>query len=645
MAETAEAKMAEKAEKLKLEKLAKMAEKAEKLKLEKLQLEVQAREERLAQARVRNMRAECRASSHFPTSSVRDDPPTSFVMMEYDGESDSSSTSENGVGDVFMDCDVPPKMVELELVKKNVEDVNVDGSIVLPEGWRRVPSRSRLGEFSFQNERTGVRQVDVPTEPATSAVKSAENGVLGLDTVGMESILPRAGLRAGSELVENAEAASVSAITRLPEDESEVLVYESEVDAHVEAAVTGLSHLGEPSVDIPDVCNAEALVGWKKVMSAADKSILAKQDMTEVLAMAMDEMGKLLATMKFARATSIGTHVMACMKEVSSGFPGASPSVDNPLSVQGNAILVHRDDIDKNDIHIDGKAKVYEKWSAALKDVPLAANAFNAVVPPNTSIITGVSGKCDNMPTTTKNAPKTVPRAGVSVSAALTVTITSESGIRAVSTQGQPDALAWKYGTVTAIDGYGWVDDDAVCSDTIGDISDDHGVVFFFRRQKNAYSDLKEGEKVKFRVQHSQWMNGKQAVCITREEPPAAPAVKKQAKSVSSIVAPAKVKSNLTANQLSKVAPAEGHRQNAKPVPSAQANSLGRLTFANVTAGKIELRAVDEQPRVALTAVVPSDIAAVEARMKTMEESFTAMVKRMHELLPLPDPKPPSLRI
>ena len=81
------------------------------------------------------------------------------------------------------------------------------------------------------------------------------------------------------------------------------------------------------------------------------------------------------------------------------------------------------------------------------------------------------------------------------------------------------------------------------------------------------------------------------------------------------------------------------------PVPSAQANVFGRLTFANAAAGKIELRTGDEQPRGALTAVVPSDIAAVVARMKTMEESFTAMVKRMHELLPWPDPKPPSLRI
>jgi len=273
------------------------------------------------------------------------------------------------------------------------------------------------------------------------------------------------------------------------------------------------------------------------------------------------------------------------------------------------------------------KVKDMVKWSNSIETVPTAAkDASNAV------------------PTITKDAPKTVSRAGVSASAAITVTVTGVAGIRAVSTQVQPDAFEWQYGTVTAIDGWGWEDGDE-CSDTIGDISDDHGVVSFFRRQKNAYSDLKEGEKVKFRVQHSRWMNGKQAICITREEPPAASSVKKQAKPVSPIVAPAKVKSNLTANQLSKVAPAERHRQNAKPVPSAQANVFGRLTFANAAAGKIELRTGDEQPRGALTAVVPSDIAAVEARMKAMEESFTALVKRMHELLPLPDPKPPSPRI
>ena len=538
-----------------------------------------------------------------------------------------------------VESNVSPIVAELELVK-NVGEVNVDGSAVLPAGWRRVPSRSRPGEFSYQNEHTRVRQADVPTEPAISAVKSAENGVSGLDTVGMESMLSIAGLRAESELVENVEAASVSASTLLPEDESEVLLYEPEVDAHLEAAVTGLSHLGEPSVDIPDVCNVEALVGWKKVMSAADKSILAKQDMAEVLAMAMDEMGKLLATMKFARATSIGTHVMACMKEMSSGLPGVSPSVDNPFSVQGSAILVHRDDIDKTDIHIDGKAKVYEKWSASVK-VPLAANAFNAVVPPNTSIITGVSGKCDGVPTTTKDAPKTVSRAGVSAPAAITVTITGVSGAREVSTQGQPDGHVWKHGTVAAI--YGW-EEDGVRRDTIGEISDDHGVKVFFRRQNNAYSDLKEGEHVKFRVQNAE--NGRQAIHITREEPPAAPSAKKQAPSVVPAVVLAKVKPNSAANQPHKAAPAAKQGQNVKSVPPVQANVCGRLTFANAAAGKIELRTGDEQPRGALTAVVPSDIAAVEARMKTMEESMAAMVKLMQERLPSPDHSPPRpLRI
>ena len=193
---------------------------------------------------------------------------------------------------------------------------------------------------------------------------------------------------------------------------------------------------------------------------------------------------------------------------------------------------------------------------------------------------------------------------------------------------------------MTAIDG--WVEY-GECRDIIGDISDDHGAVFFFKRQNHAYSDLKEGEQVKFRVQQNA-MNGKQAIHITREEPPAAPSVKKHVQPVVSFVASAKVKSNPTAKQLHKVVPAEKQTQNVKPVPSAQANSCGPLNFANAVSGKIELRAEDERSRGALTAIVPSGISAVEARMKTMEESFTAMVKRMHELHPLPDPKPPSSR-
>ena len=238
-----------------------------------------------------------------------------------------------------VESNVFPIVAELELVK-NVGEVNVDGSAVLPTGWRRVPSRSRPGEFSFQNEHTRVRQVDVPTEPAISAVKSAENGVSGLDTVGMESMLSIAGLHAESELVGNVEAAIVSASTLLPDDEFEILLYESEYEYVVsgmgnqleganvltsgaecarsarvnstkgsvtavsatsgtdEAATvdTGLSQIAGMGMDTPDVCNhAEVILGWRKVTSKGDEGISAKQDLVEVLTTAMNEMGALLA--------------------------------------------------------------------------------------------------------------------------------------------------------------------------------------------------------------------------------------------------------------------------------------------------------------------------------------------------------------
>ena len=760
--------MAEKAEKLKLEKLAKKAEKAEKLKLEKLQLEVQAREECLAQARVRNMRAECRASSHSLTSSVRDDPPTSSVMMEYDDESNSSSTSENGAGDVFMDCvggsanlpegpvwevgqracitekdlrvllgtvsfvgeqtfaegewigvvldepvgncdgsmlgkvyftcaekhgvfmkstalhvpqltvasvvmevesNVSPIVAELELVK-NVEELNVDGSAVLPAGWLRVPSRSRPGGFSYQNEHTRVRQADVPTEPAISAVKSAENGVSGLDTVGIESMPPIAGLRAGLELVKTGEGVNAPHNTPLPDDEFGILLYESEDEQVVSgmgnqleganvlisgaevaqsakvnstkgsvtavpatagtdeavAVDTGLFQTAGMGMDIPDVCSdAEVILGWRKVTSRGDEGISAKQDLVEVLTTAMNEMGMLLATMKFARATSIGTHVMGGMQGVARGLlPVDSAPVLTACLVQGASSVVGHNEIDETKPHVLVKVEKMVRWSDSIG-----------------TVFTAAEDALDAAPTTTKDAPNTVSRAGVSASAAITVTITGASGIRAVSTQGQPDALAWKYGTVTAVDG--WVEDN-VCRDTIGDITDDHGTVYFFKRQNNAYSDLKEGDQVKFCFQHHPSMNGKQAINITREKPPAAPSAKKQAQSEVPVVVLAKAKPNSTANQSHKAAPAAKQGQNVKSVPPVQANVCGRLTFANAAAGKIELRTGDEQPRGALTAVVPSDIAAVEARMKTMEESMAAMVKLMQERLPSPDHSPPNPR-
>ena len=186
----------------------------------------------------------------------------------------------------------------------------------------------------------------------------------------------------------------------------------------------------------------------------------------------------------------------------------------------------------------------------------------------------------------------------------------------------------------------GWGEEGAR-SGTVGEISDVHGAMFFFKRQSNAYCGLKEGEQVKFRVQQNSSIKGKQAIYITREELPAAPSVKKQAPPVVVTVASATVKSNPTASQPHKVVSAAKQGQNAKSVLTAPANLRGRLNFASAVSGKIAIRTEDGQPRGELTAIVPNGISAVEARIKTMEESIAAMVKVMHERLPPPDHSPP----
>jgi hypothetical protein len=50
-----------------------------------------------------------------------------------------------------------------ESLKKQKEEEN---SLPLPEGWKRVESRSRPGEVVFENTVTGERQAWFPTEPA-----------------------------------------------------------------------------------------------------------------------------------------------------------------------------------------------------------------------------------------------------------------------------------------------------------------------------------------------------------------------------------------------------------------------------------------------------------------------------------------------
>ncbi len=122
-------------------------------------------------------------------------------------------------------------------------------------------------------------------------------------------------------------------------------------------------------------------------------------------------------------------------------------------------------------------------------------------------------------------------------------------------------------------------------------------------------------------------MKGKQAVYIMQKNLPAAPAVKEQAQLAAPNVTSVKAKSRPTANQHREVAPVEKQGQNAKSVPSSQANSSGSLNFAKAASRAIESRT------------------DVEARMKTMEESLTALVKLLHERLPSPDPSPPAPRI
>lgn len=82
-----------------------------------------------------------------------------------------------------MSKSVPKSKVEEEPQKNENESVpnfpehllDTNGQL-LPKGWRKVASRSRPGEYSYQNLVTGQRQTVIPTEPAIKAnVSPKEN--------------------------------------------------------------------------------------------------------------------------------------------------------------------------------------------------------------------------------------------------------------------------------------------------------------------------------------------------------------------------------------------------------------------------------------------------------------------------------------
>ena len=51
----------------------------------------------------------------------------------------------------------------------------MDDGKALPDGWNKVESRSRPGEFVFENKHTGERQAWEPTEAAAKILGQCEN--------------------------------------------------------------------------------------------------------------------------------------------------------------------------------------------------------------------------------------------------------------------------------------------------------------------------------------------------------------------------------------------------------------------------------------------------------------------------------------
>jgi len=62
-----------------------------------------------------------------------------------------------------------------EYLSEPIEESNApDGD--LPDGWMRVPSRSRPGEYSYENSHTGERQSELPQEAASTELSEPDYG-------------------------------------------------------------------------------------------------------------------------------------------------------------------------------------------------------------------------------------------------------------------------------------------------------------------------------------------------------------------------------------------------------------------------------------------------------------------------------------
>ena len=289
---------------------------------------------------------------------------------------------------------------------ENAVEVHAGGSTVLPSGWRKVPSRSRPGGFSFENMHTGVRQAEVPTKPPVNVVNSAPNSAKEPVKLSPGRSLPPVPVARLSELggsstagfcAENAVSVldasgtagkqNVSSGARLQPLDLAMLdpMYAGDVDVglmsgnRLEDAAVLTSDVepargAEVSMSTSDACTADVILGWRKVMSKGDESISAKTDMAEVLTTALHEMSTLLATLKSARADLNGTHVMGVLQGLAAGsLPvGPAPAL-TPFNVQGTSIVLGHAEIDKTKLHVLGEAKKMVKWSDSIETVLTAA--------------------------------------------------------------------------------------------------------------------------------------------------------------------------------------------------------------------------------------------------------------------------------
>jgi hypothetical protein len=98
-------------------------------------------------------------------------------------------------------------------------------------------------------------------------------------------------------------------------------------------------------------------------------------------------------------------------------------------------LVLGQNKIDETKLHVVGEAKKMVKWSDSIETVLTAAkDASNTV-----SGMGAVDGA---------SVRETVSQSSIPHRSAPAITVTmGVSGKREVSTQGQPDTLAWKYGT------------------------------------------------------------------------------------------------------------------------------------------------------------------------------------------------------